>query len=80
MAVSVQDLLNLVAPRDGQIDPSACLQCADVRKKVRAAAMSGNPTAFREATGAMRIHKDYGHPDDPRRLINDLPQSAPRVK
>jgi hypothetical protein len=80
MSVSVQDLMNMVAPREGQVDPSTCLECASLRKKVRQAGKRRNAAEFREATGAMRIHKDYGHPDDPRRLVEDLPLSAPRVE
>ncbi|OEJ57882.1 hypothetical protein BGM19_07800 [Streptomyces agglomeratus] len=77
--MSVQDLLNLIAPRSGEVDPASCLQCASLRKQVTAATKSGIPADAEKAVNAMRAHKQYGHPEDSRALFHDLPDSAPRV-
>ncbi|NEA09808.1 hypothetical protein G3I27_16720 [Streptomyces sp. SID10692] len=63
-SVSVPDLLNLLAPRTGWVPPASCVQCATLRKRVRAANRSRNPATALETVKAMRLHKRYGHPND----------------
>lgn len=77
--MSVQDLLNLLAPRTGQVDPASCVQCATLRKRVRAANRSGNPAKALETVEAMRLHKRYGHPEDARQLPSDPSTHGPQL-
>ncbi len=77
--MSVQELLNLVAPRSGQVGPASCVQCASLRKQVRRATRSGNRAEAMRTTEAMRAHKNYGHPEETRPLPSDLPKDAPRL-
>ncbi len=77
--MSVQQLLNLALPRSGQVDSTACVQCAALRKQMRTAVKSNNADGVDIAHKAMRLHKDYGHPDDTRTLPFDLPKNSPRL-
>ncbi|MFF2600676.1 hypothetical protein ACFVVB_16505 [Streptomyces californicus] len=63
-SVSVPDLLNLLAPRTGRVAPASCVQCATLRKRVRAANRSRNPAKALDTVKAMRLHQRYGHPND----------------
>ncbi|MBB5938797.1 hypothetical protein [Streptomyces zagrosensis] len=65
--MSVQNLLNLITPRGGQVDPKACMQCAQLRKKIVEAADRHDAAAADAAVQAMDAHMTYGHPDDMRR-------------
>lgn len=77
--MSVQELLNLVISREGEVDKSSCVQCAKLNKRGVKAARSGSPRAARAATEAMRAHWAIGHPDDCRLVCYELPDSRPRV-
>lgn len=75
--MSVQELLNLVTPRSGQVDPTSCIQCASLRMQVRAATRSGKGAELMRTVEAMRTHKQYGHPEDDLRLSSDPPKAPP---
>lgn len=76
--MSMQELLNLTAPRAGNVDPATCLECAKLRKKVRAAGRKRDPEATAAAVRAMEVHKAYGHPDD-LLPIAVVPAGSPRI-
>ncbi|GAA4152775.1 hypothetical protein GCM10022285_65700 [Streptomyces tunisiensis] len=63
-SVSVQDLLNLLAPRTGQMDSASCVQRAKLRKRVRATKRPGSSAKALETVEAMWLHKRYGLAED----------------
>lgn len=77
--MSVQELLNLTAPRAGQVDPGACVQCAKLCKQIRKLTKARDADGVAATTEAMRLHKQYGHPEDLRRIASDLPGPDPKI-
>ncbi len=77
--MSVSELLSLIVQRGGKVDPESCLQCATLRKKIRAADRSRDLRSAREVVLAMAVHKTYGHPEDGRSVGTDVSLRAPRV-
>ncbi|WP_328386342.1 hypothetical protein OHS81_21735 [Streptomyces sp. NBC_00400] len=77
--MSVQELLNLTAPRAGNVDPDNCIQCAKLRKKSGKAIKGQDLEAVYAIAEAMTVHMKYGHPEDHRKIGNELPGPSPRI-
>lgn len=77
--MSVEELLSLVAPRGGDVDPKDCLQCAKLVKRLREVSRKGDPQAAQRAANAMAVHKSYGHPEDTRPVGTDPLPGEPRI-
>ncbi|WP_414506116.1 hypothetical protein [Streptomyces sp. NEAU-L66] len=77
--VSVQELVNLSAPRAGNVDPDNCIRCATLRKKAGQAISGHDLEAVYATAEAMTVHMKYGHPEDRRKVEIELPGPSPRI-